>query len=177
MLPGDVFKQSGNAHFASSQPADKLVQPVTYLTAYEHGLAVFDSRDLKKGLPVFFQRKFSLPAAYTSLKCGNSFLFSSWWLLGLEWNFYLFYWLCLLSISGIIQGWFQGSFNAAIWWEYERHFRTCHSLPFFFGQFLFCYHAFLILIGLLTGLGAHLDSLSWAKEMCIVNRIKQMEML
>jgi len=33
----------------------------------------------------------------------------------------------------------------------------------------------LILIGLLTGLGAHLDSLSWAKEMCIVNRIKQME--
>jgi len=33
----------------------------------------------------------------------------------------------------------------------------------------------LILIGLLTDLGAHLDSLSWAKEMCIVNRIKQME--
>ena len=36
MLPGDVLKQSGNAHFTSSQPADKLVQPVTYLTAYEH---------------------------------------------------------------------------------------------------------------------------------------------
>ena len=74
-------------------------------------------------------------------------------------------------------GWFcpYGSFNTAIWREYEWHIRTCHSLPFFFGQFLFCYHTFLILIGLLTGLGAHLDSLSWAKEMCIVNRIKQME--
>ena len=67
------------------------------------------------------------------------------------------------------------SLNAAIWREYERHVRTCHSLPFFFGQFLFCYHTFLILIGLLTGPGAHLDSLSWAKEMCIVNRIKRME--
>ena len=76
VLPGDVFKQSGNAHFTSSQPADKLVQPVTYLAAYEHGLAVFDSRNLKKGFPIFLQRKFSLPAAYTSLKCRNSFLFS-----------------------------------------------------------------------------------------------------
>ena len=76
MLPGDVLKQSGNAHFTSSQPADRLVQPVTYLTAYEHGLAVFYSRDLKKGFPVFVQRKFPLFAAYTTLKCGNSFLFS-----------------------------------------------------------------------------------------------------
>lgn len=67
MLPGDVFKQSGNAHFASSQPADKLVQPVTYLAANKHGLAVFYSRDLKEGLPIFLQRKFSLPAAYTTL--------------------------------------------------------------------------------------------------------------
>ena len=71
MLPGDVLEQSGNTHFASSQPADKLVQPVTYLTAYEHGLAVFDSRDLKKGFPVFVQRKFPLPAAYTTLGRGN----------------------------------------------------------------------------------------------------------
>ena len=76
MLPGNILKQSGNTHFASSKPADKLVQPVTYLTAYEHGLAVFDSRDLKKGFPVFVQRKFPLPAAYTTLRHGNGFLFS-----------------------------------------------------------------------------------------------------
>ena len=63
MQPGDVLKQSGNAHFASSQPTDKLVQPVTYLAANKHRLAVFDSRDLKKGFPVFVQRKFPLPAA------------------------------------------------------------------------------------------------------------------
>ena len=75
MQPGDVLKQSGNAHFASSQPADKLVQPVTYLAANKHRLAVFDSRDLKKGFPVFVQRKFSLPAAYTTLRCWNGFLF------------------------------------------------------------------------------------------------------
>lgn len=91
MLPGDVLKQSGNAHFASSQPADKLVQPVTYLTAYEHGLAVFYSRNLKKGLPVFVQRKFPLSAAYTTLRKRNAFLSFCWRLLGLEWNFYLFY--------------------------------------------------------------------------------------
>ena len=76
MLPGDVLKQSGNTHFASSQPADKLVQPVTYLTTYEHGLAVFDSRHLKKSFPVFVQRKFPLPAAYTALRCWNGFLSS-----------------------------------------------------------------------------------------------------
>ena len=68
MLPGDVLKQSGNTHFASSQPADKLVQPVTYFATNKHGLAVFDSRDLKKDLPVFVQRKFPLPAAY-ALPC------------------------------------------------------------------------------------------------------------
>ena len=50
------------------QPTDKLVQPVTYLAANKHRLAVFDSRDLKKGFPVFVQRKFPLPAAYTTLK-------------------------------------------------------------------------------------------------------------
>ena len=76
VLPGDVLKQSGNAHFASSQPADKLVQPVTYLAANKHRLAVFDSRDLKKDFPVFVQRKFPLPAAYTTLRCWNGFLFS-----------------------------------------------------------------------------------------------------
>ena len=76
MLPGDVFKQSGNAHFASSQPADKLVQPVTYLAANKHGLAVFDSRDLKKGFPVFVQGKLPLPAAYTTLRRWNGFFFS-----------------------------------------------------------------------------------------------------
>ena len=91
MLPGDDLKQSGNAHFASSQLTDKLVQPVTYLAAYEHGLAVFYSRNLKKGLPVFVQRKFSLSTAYTTLRRGNGFLFSCWRLLGLKWNFYLFY--------------------------------------------------------------------------------------
>ena len=103
MLPGDVLKQSGNAHFASSQPADKLVQPVTYLTANKHGLAVFDSRDLKKDLPVFVQRKFPLPGAYTTLRRRNAFLSSCWRLLGFEWNFYLFYRLCPFTISGIIQ--------------------------------------------------------------------------
>lgn len=91
MLPGDVLKQSGNAHFASSQPADKLVQPVTYLTAYEHGLAVFDSRDLKKGFPVFVQRKFPLPAAYATLRRGNGFLFSCWRLPDLGCGVGLFY--------------------------------------------------------------------------------------
>lgn len=76
MLPGNILKQSGNTHFASSKPADKLVQPVTYLTAYEHGLTIFDSRNLKKGFPVFVQGKFPLSAAYTSLRYGNGFLFS-----------------------------------------------------------------------------------------------------
>ncbi|GEM_PF-3833183 len=103
MLPGDVFKQSGNTHFTSSQPSDKLVQPVTYLAANKHRLAVFYSRNLKKGFPVFVQRKFPLPAAYATLRYGNGFLSSCWRLLGLEWNFYLFYRLCLFSISGIIQ--------------------------------------------------------------------------
>ena len=68
VLPGDVLDQSRNAHFASSQPPDKLVQPATCLTANKHGLAVFDSGDLQECAAVLFQRHSALLAADTA--CG-----------------------------------------------------------------------------------------------------------
>ena len=115
---GAAFKEQAGALNAATM--DRAVNALTYrvfgreeerraayeehLTAYEHGLAVFDSRNLKKGFPVFVQRKFPLSAAYTTLRRWNVFLSSCWWLPGLGWNFYLFYRLCLFSISSIIQG-------------------------------------------------------------------------
>ena len=119
----------------------QLVQPVTYLTAYEHGLTIFYSRNLKKGFPIFLQRKFSLPAAYTSLNAetASSFPVDGCW----NWMW------CRSVLPFLLTSLFRYHSRMIPW-----QFQYCHLTgvwvtypylawsPILLWSFLFCYHTF-----------------------------------